>query len=332
MAKQSPNDLSGECIGNGAELNLTDVSRPLFSNEWFFNKEVHEFATHHRWRPFHVDRFRAVRGRGFPDLAMFRKNDETGKFEMLVAELKKDADSEYGEGQEDWLEAFKQMGITTKVWRSDSQAHLTEMYDVIEKGTDGQDSVTKLPPLSSSPIPSNFRIVMGNIIEDIEGNEMSTGDKASLCRMVPGNPNNSAFWRLVSYRNMPRNLEIGKWGLIIQGIAIMSHAAHFAHDRTRPIGRTLFEGNSDSRSGAYYSEDRLARLLSARDATLHGLLSRLFRMLANGRCAFNWYEMAWFILNEGYNEEEANKSRIEIARAYYRAERQSAVKSDNQDN
>ena len=47
-------------------------------------------------------------------------------------------------------------------------------------------------------------------------------------------------------------------------------------------------------------------------------------MLANEGSAFNWREMAWFILNEGYNEEEADKSRIEIARAYYRAERRSA--------
>ena len=56
---------------------------------------------------------------------------------------------------------------------------------------------------------------------------------------------------------------------------------------------------------------------------MHRLLGRLFRMLANERCTCNWREMAWFILNEGYNEEEADKARIGIARAYYQAERRS---------
>jgi hypothetical protein len=43
-------------------------------------------------------------------------------------------------------------------------------------------------------------------------------------------------------------------------------------------------------------------------------------MLSSEGCAFNWREMAWFILNDGHNEDEAGKSRIEIARAYYRAQ------------
>ena len=133
--------------------------------EWFFNKEVHEEAIHHGWRPFHVEGFRIVRGRGFPDLVMFRQHPESGLFEMLVAELKREADSPFGEGQEDWLEAFKQMGITTKVWRGDNPDHRRELYDIIENGTAGHPSVTKLlPELPSSPIPANFGVVMANTI------------------------------------------------------------------------------------------------------------------------------------------------------------------------
>ena len=330
MDKMLLGDTDGGAQHDRDDLGLSDVSRPLFSNEWFFNREVHRFAIHHGWRPFHATGFRVVRGRGFPDLAMFRKNPETGSFEMLVAELKKDAYSEFGEGQEEWLEAFKQMGITTKVWLGDSNEHLAEMYNIIEKGTAGQDSVIELPPPPSSPIPVNFTSIMNNVIEEIEGNEMSTGDKASLRRMTYNNPDRATFWRLISQRGMPRNLDIAKWGLIAHGIALMAHSAPFAHNPRRPVGRTLFEGGGEQSNRGFYSEDRLTTLLSAEGETLHRLLARLFRILSSQGCAFNWQEMAWFILNEGHKKEEANKSRIVIARAYYRAERRSAVASEKQ--
>ncbi len=289
--------------------------------EWFFNKEVHEEAIHHGWRPFHVDGFRIVRGRGFPDLVMFRQHPESGQFEMLVAELKRKADSPFGEGQEDWLEAFKQMGVTTKVWRGDNPDHRRELYDIIENGTAGHSSVTKLlSELPISSIPANFGVVMGNIIESIESEEMTTGEKASLRRMNPSNPHSAVFWKLISQRGMPRNLDIKKWGLITHGIALMSHSAGLAHNPRKPVGRVLYEGNQDQPGTAFYSEDRLATLLAARGPTLHRLLARLFRMLASKGCAFNWQEMAWFILNDGCNEERADEARIKIARAYYQAE------------
>ena len=158
---------------------------------------------------------------------------------------------------------------------------------------------------------------------------MTTGEKASLQRMKPGEPNGAVFWKLVSQRGMPRNLEVGKWGLITHGIALMAHSANRAHDPRRPVGQMLYEGNRDRTTRGFYSEDRLSTLLSARGPTLHHLLARMFRMLANEGCAFNWREMAWFILNEGYNEVEADKSRIEIARAYYQAERRSTQAAES---
>ena len=165
--------------------------------EWFFNREVHEEAVRHGWTPFHHEGLRVVRGRGFPDVAMFRQHPETRQFEMLVAELKRDEFSEFGEGQEEWLEAFRQMGITTRVWLGNNQEHRREMYSIIEYGTSGQESVTNLAPqMSTSPMPYNFGVVMGNTIESIQGNEMTTGDKAHLRRMDPVNPDGAAFWRL----------------------------------------------------------------------------------------------------------------------------------------
>lgn len=291
--------------------------------EWFFNREVHDHAIHHGWRPFHVERFRVVRGRGFPDLAMFRKHPETGKYEMLIAELKRDAGSEYGEGQEDWLEAFKQMGITTKVWRGDNPDHHRAMYDIIENGTAGHDSVTQLPPAwTNSPIPANFGVAIENTIESIESPEMTRGENASLRRMNPAHPNSATFWKLMSQRGMPQKAGVEKWALIMHGIALMAHGAGIAHRPGMPVGRTLYlGGKTRPDEKGFYSEDRLAALLAARGPTLHSLLARLFRLLANEGCAFNWREMAWVILNEGVDEERFEEARMGIARAYYRAER-----------
>ena len=327
MAAQRGTHPRREAAGTPDDTVPVETSRPLFSREWFFTREVHEYATHHGWRPFHVDGFRVVRGRGFPDLVMFRRDDETGTFEMLVAELKRDANSEFGEGQEDWLEAFNEMGITTKVWLGDSAEDLAELYEVIEKGTAGHCSVTKLSPRTVSGIPANFGAIMGNTIEYIEGAEMTTGEKASLRRMDPSNPNSAIFWKLMSQRGM-YDVDVGKWGLITQGIALMSHGAGRAHAPRRPVGQALYEGGSAGTARGFYSEDRLATLLSAKGETLLRLLSRLFRMLASEGCSFNWREMAWFILNEGCNDAEADKSRIEIARAYYRAEQRSNRQSE----
>ena len=306
-------------------------AEPRSDREWFFNREVHEHAIHHGWRPFHVERFRVVRGRGFPDLAMIRQHPETGEFEMLVAELKRQADSEFSEGQEEWLNAFKQMGITTKVWRGDNHDHQREMYDIIENGTSGHDSVTELPSTESgSPIPANFGVVIENTIESIESPEMTTGGSADLRRMNLVNPDSATFWKLMSQRGMPRKAGVEKWGLIMHGIALMAHGAGIAHLPRTPVGRALYLGTArEPATRGFYSEARLATLLAARGPTFLSLLARLFRMLANEGCQFNWREMAWFILNEGYNEGEADKSRMGIARAYYQAERIGSQASDD---
>ena len=327
MAEQQRIDTDEQPDGNADGNVGVTAPRPLFPKEWFFNREVHEYATHHGWRPFHTNGLRVVRGRGFPDLAMFRKDIETGAFEMLVAELKLDADSEFGEGQEEWLEAFRQMGITTKVWRADNQEHLAELYRLIEEGTSGEDSITELPRGTFSPIPRNFSVVIANTIDSIQGEEMTTGEKASLRRMDSDNPDSAVFWRLMSQRGM-EGVDIRKWGLITHGISLMAHGAGLAHTSRISVGMALYQGGGNR--APLYSEDRLATLLSSRGPTLHRLLARLFRMLANEGCAFNWREMAWFILNEEYREEEADKSRIEIASAYYRAMQRGTQQSNTQ--
>ena len=319
-----------QAVGKGGEPNEklgvsvgVEAYNPERIRERFFNDGVIDAAEHYGWRTFHLrDRqsIHIVRGRGFPDLVMFRKDPDTGHIELLAAELKRGYDSATTPEQDEWLEALKQH-IPAYTWRPEEWA---EIDDVLKNGVTGNNgNWQRKEEAVISSIPPNFGSLISNIIEAIESQEMTTGEKASLRRMNPSQPDSAVFWKLVSQHRMPRNFDIGKWGLITHGIALMSHTAGLAHNPRRPVGQVLYEGNGDGASQGFYSENRLAALLSARGETRHRLLARMFRMLANEGCPFNWREMAWFILNDGYDEQEAEKSCIEIARAYYRAEQRS---------
>ena len=91
---------------------------------------------------------------------------------------------------------------------------------------------------------------------------------------------------------------------------------------------TLAVSNSRE-SGAFTVKADSATLLAARGPALYSLLARLFRMLANEGCTFNWREMAWFILNAEDNEDRAEEARMGIARAYYQAERRSGRSTES---
>ena len=332
MVEHRPETTETETDGGAADAVQVNQAQPRSEPERFFNNEAHDVAAHYGWRPFHLrdrDSIHIVRGRGFPDLVMWRKNYETGQIDLLAAELKRDAKPadkprQFGPGQEEWIEALRQH-IPTYVWRPKDW---DEIEHILRNGTEGHPSTPLAPdvPRSVSPIPYNFGDVITNTVEAIEAKEMSTGDKATLRRMDPANPDSAIFWKIISQRGIPRNADVQKWGLILHGMALMSHTAGLAHNPRIRIGRALYEG--DGSRTPFYSEQRLSALLAARGYALHRILARLFRMLASQRCAFNWRDMAWFILNEGYNEERADEARIEIARAYYRAEYSSQTQTE----
>ncbi len=287
--------------------------------ERFFQNEVHDVAADNGWRLFHLrdkDSVHIVRGRGFPDLVMWKKDHETGEIDLLAAELKRDEESTLFPEQQEWIEALGQH-IPTYTWRP---GDWDDIEDVLLNGTSGHGNTAghSVAPRVVSPIPYNFGDVITNTVEAIEATEMPTGDKASLRRMNPESPNSAVFWKLMSQRGISGNADVSKWGLIMHGMALMSHASARAHNPRIRVGRALYEG--DGSRTPFYSEDRLSTLLAARGPALHRVLARLFRMLASQRCAFNWREMAWFILNEGSHEERADEARVEIARDYYRAE------------
>lgn len=150
------------------------------------------------------------------------------------------------------------------------------------------------------------------------------GDLADLRRMDPDGARPAVFWRLLAEQNLLGRME-SKWALILHGIALMTPtkaentADGTAHKDKAPVGRTLHE--------AGYSEMRFNQLLAARDDMLRKLLARTFRMMSTKDIAFDWQEMARFILNEGDDEEKAERSRRRLARSYYRAQ-QRARESD----
>ena len=156
-------------------------------------------------------------------------------------------------------------------------------------------------------------------------NAFPTAELAGLRRMDPDNPQAAGYFRLMSEHNLLGNDQIleRNWALVLHGIALMtpthrsSDGRWTAHEAGMPVGKALYIGGDPARTQNFYSETRLNRLLRARDQALRKLLERLFRMLGSAGRAIDWREMAAFILNQEYNEEEAERCRRRIAEDYY---------------
>ena len=138
-------------------------------------------------------------------------------------------------------------------------------------------------------------------------------------------PPPAAFWRLMAAAELLDNpAQERAWELILHGIALMTDGAsgsvRSAHGGNMPVGRALSGGGALYRSSPFYSEDRLAHLLTARGDTFRAQLPGLFRMMSTTNVSFNWREMARLILSEECDPAQAELGRRRIARDYYRAE------------
>ena len=305
----------------GPETTAEPRRPALYPQERFFNREVHEHATQHGWRPFHTDGLRVMRGRGFPDVAMYRQHPETGEYEMLVAELKRDADSPFQEGQEDWIKAFEEMGVTARIWIADDEADRDEMYHIIEHGTGGLEARRGLAPEPEGPAPRQYDIIIRNTIEAIESDEMRSGEKAGLRRLNGPFPGTPGFWKIMGQRGMPRTRAGEEWALIVKGISLMANAAGRGHDARISVGRARAGGPAgrSEADGQAISEDRLQRFLSATGGGFQSMALRAVHTMAAQRRRWNWTEMAWLILHTDHDEQEAGRCRLAIARDYYNA-------------
>ena len=168
------------------------------------------------------------------------------------------------------------------------------------------------------------------------------GALADLRRMDPDSDDPAILWRLLASRDLldTANTELErKWALILHGIALMTRTAgtdlnsRSAHNRDMPVGRALYLGGEISRATGFYSETRFNRLLNAREDMLRVLLVRMFRMAAAAGVTFNWWEMANFIRNADFGDDDAaESSRRRLARDYYQTQRRASAQSNNDGN
>ena len=194
--------------------------------------------------------------------------------------------------------------------------------------TTTQETNTPSQGSSQQAAPGSWSSTATALARIMASPNFSPGDLAQLRRMDPEKRDAPAFWRLMAQYNLFRNEETErKWALIISGIALMTPRnssdtnIQTAHDGQRPVGRALFQGDDLQATTAFYKEQRLNRLLTARGPMLETLLRRMFRMMARAGITFDWREMTTLILNNGYSEPAAEQVRRRIARTYYQAER-----------
>ena len=289
-----------------------------------FTNEVIRFARENGWEVFHIhdqdsyDNYQKLAtGGGFPDLIMYRLVE--GKTSMIVAELKTDAPSSLVRpNQDEWLKAYKQF-IPTFVWRPSDWEEIERVLTEDPQAEEGKQKKSE-STAEEKILPSYLGTIINGLRSEIREQEFPRGDHAQLRRMDPSDPGPAVFWRLYAGRNLS---QIGgadsekKWATIIQGIALLSE-----HDRgsQKRFGRAIFEGDDPNRPTPFYSEGRLNQLLVARGQTLRTLLRRAFRMLVDtGQCIY-WRQVAELVLNDdGYNNDEADRLRHEVASDYYRS-------------
>lgn len=160
------------------------------------------------------------------------------------------------------------------------------------------------------------------------------GDLAALRRMAPGAPDARApaFYRIAARFDLFGSPERERaWTLAVHGMALMTRTAgpeRSAHNPRVAVGRALYRGDRGGER-AFYSADRLDRLLAARGDPFESLVSRLCRTLGRVGVSFDWGEMAMFILAP--DGPRADVARGRIAANYYGAEAYAEAQASSED-
>ncbi|MDE2876982.1 MAG: hypothetical protein OXU69_03490 [Gemmatimonadota bacterium] len=143
------------------------------------------------------------------------------------------------------------------------------------------------------------------------------GPAASVRRDPLAGSGSAAFWHLMATHGIhPRERGLEHWAAVTQAIAILTPKGRrdsgnpkpSPHDGANPMGAALYQ--------AKITEQRLARLLSARGAMRRDLVVRTCRRLAAKEAVrFDLRTLAQFVLSEDEDESAARW----IARHYYTA-------------
>lgn len=174
------------------------------------------------------------------------------------------------------------------------------------------------PAPSQEAAPLSLAQVVNALAAQLDPDLMGTGPMAALRRLDPGGPLvEPALLRLLVQR-VPDGWWAGagihRWALVIHAMALAAPDLHRGRGPADRLGRALFD--------ARFSELRLARLLEAGPDNLVIAVPRTVRFLvAKGR-SFDSVPLARFVLGAWAGGSRADEQREELARDYFRAERE----------
>jgi len=172
------------------------------------------------------------------------------------------------------------------------------------------------PDPAPSAGPKLHEVVLA-IAAQLDPDRIGTGPLASLRRLDPqGALAVPALQRLL-WRHVPETRLQGegmrRWALLVHAMSLAAPDLHRLCDNDGRLGLALFK--------ARFSEGRLLRLLEARAEDLPVAVPRAVRFLAAKRQGFSSVALAYWVLGVAAGGDRAEAQRTEVARDYYRAER-----------
>jgi CRISPR type I-E-associated protein CasB/Cse2 len=166
--------------------------------------------------------------------------------------------------------------------------------------------------------PNDWTLV-SRIAQQLQGEGMSNGDRASLRRMDPRDPGRAslALYRLFAEVGLePRSAEEAhRWTLVVHCLAL----ARGLHAKDATTGRVLFD--------LPLTEGRFNMLMAADMEVLFDLLPRLARRLDAKAAVIDWAPLVRLALHGDRNEGDRQRQKIaqQYARASYSSSKESAA-------
>lgn len=184
-------------------------------------------------------------------------------------------------------------------------------------------SSTADDPSSSRLSPSDAADAVADRLDPNKG-DLSTGDRAELRRIAPNTPFTPTLWKLLLQYGVEEpppwwqpsvddreQAWSRRWATLVMAMAHCAglHARGSRYDRGEGFGATLYETG--------WAEDRVVRLLETPPERLHEPLRRLAQFLSSKGESADWTAVARLLFD---TDEEADKTRLAVARGFYRAQ------------
>jgi CRISPR type I-E-associated protein CasB/Cse2 len=160
------------------------------------------------------------------------------------------------------------------------------------------------------------REAVQRIARELEQEVITSGDRAALRRIQPGEAGAPAFWKIAIRHLEPAGLLADVDGPLRQWQEMYWSTALSAMAEGPPLGRRSF-GRALAETGV--AEARVLRLLRAHEEVLLATVRTVTHQLDAAGCAFDWSDIVELMSSDGSPYAEAVRRRI--AYDYYRQER-----------